>query len=235
MGGRRSGPMMGRDVSIRRFPLPAVLPLGHPGPDQMNRDAGDVRLHRSPEHGPGWATGLAQRGAAAGVLTTVSSDNVMLFPQDLPVEPELPPNASQHEDTKIRQEEEGEVQHPKDEVRCGGAVRLPRPSSRADSLLPVNKATHLPERNRFARNLPRILPGVSPCSTFQPVQRVLVPEGHVHGEGGGGCCWGAGLSGSGWNSMATAAAPDTTPRCSNWDVTESPQDTRLVCTAIRWS
>lgn len=89
----------------------------------------------------------------AGVLTTVSSDNVMLFPQDLPVEPELPPNASQREDTKIRQEEEGEVQHPKDEVRCGGAVRLPGPSSCADSLLPVNRAVHLPEQSRLARNL----------------------------------------------------------------------------------
>lgn len=63
----------------------------------------------------------------AGVPTTVSSDNVTLSPQDLPVEPELPPNVSQHEDTKMKQEEEGEIQHPKDKVR-GGAVHLPGPA-----------------------------------------------------------------------------------------------------------
>ena len=97
----------------------------------------------------------------AGVLTTVSSDNVTLSPQNLPVEPELPPDASQHEDTKMKQEEEGEGQHPKDKVRGGAAVRLPGPSSCADSLLPLNKATHFPEQNGFKRDLSHIAWSVS--------------------------------------------------------------------------
>ena len=61
----------------------------------------------------------------AGFLTTVSmetSDTLMLFAQDLPAEPESPPNASQHEDTEIKQEEEGEVQHPEDEVGRGAKL-----------------------------------------------------------------------------------------------------------------
>ncbi|XP_044780525.1 T-complex protein 10A homolog 1 [Bubalus bubalis] len=45
---------------------------------------------------------------------TCSSPSISEEPQDLPVEPELPPDASQHEDTKMKQEEEGEGQHPKD-------------------------------------------------------------------------------------------------------------------------
>ncbi|XP_010841999.1 PREDICTED: uncharacterized protein LOC104991276 [Bison bison bison] len=43
--------------------------------------------------------------------------------EDLPVEPELPPNVSQHEDTKMKQEEEGEIQHPKDKTHSAGAGR----------------------------------------------------------------------------------------------------------------
>ncbi|XP_059745972.1 centromere protein J isoform X3 [Bos taurus] len=43
--------------------------------------------------------------------------------EDLPVEPELPPNVSQHEDTKMKQEEEGEIQHPKAKTHSAGAGR----------------------------------------------------------------------------------------------------------------
>lgn len=100
----------------------------------------------------------------AGVLTTVSmetSDTLMLFAQDPPVEPESPPNASQHEDTEIKQEEEGGVQHPEDKVGGGTAAHLPRPSSWADSLFPVSKATCFPEENRFKHNLSCITWSVS--------------------------------------------------------------------------
>ncbi|MXQ92556.1 hypothetical protein E5288_WYG005698 [Bos mutus] len=54
---------------------------------------------------------------------TCSSPSVSEEPQDLPVEPELPPNVSQHEDTKMKQEEEGEIQHPKDKTHSAGAGR----------------------------------------------------------------------------------------------------------------
>ena len=87
-----------------------------------------------------------------------------------------------------------------------------------------------------------VLPGVSPCSTLQPLRRVSVPEGHVHVEGRGRCCWGAGLSGSGWDSKATAAAPDV-PRepqylvNTHWCPNDCPDpnsaDSVLACGKLR--
>ncbi|ELR47937.1 hypothetical protein M91_02325, partial [Bos mutus] len=91
------------------------------------------------------------------------SYNVTLSPQDLPVEPELPPNVSQHEDTKMKQEEEGEIQHPKDK----GEQALSN-SCKMDTF---SKGTE----------------------------------------------------------KDVCADKTITPRRSNWDVKESPQDTRLVC------
>ncbi|KAI4539068.1 hypothetical protein MJG53_009180 [Ovis ammon polii x Ovis aries] len=68
---------------------------------------GDKALSRSLQDGHAKPPGREQ---ASEEKPALSEDG-----KDLPVEPELPPNASQREDTKIRQEEEGEVQHPKDE------------------------------------------------------------------------------------------------------------------------
>ncbi|KAI4567603.1 hypothetical protein MJT46_008816 [Ovis ammon polii x Ovis aries] len=93
--------------SGRRSPAPAALAVAPQ----------DHRAQANPD------TSSSPSGSNAGRLparvpmdeTTCSSLSISEELQDLPVKPELPPNASQREDTKIRQEEEGEVQHPKDE------------------------------------------------------------------------------------------------------------------------
>ncbi|XP_042109649.1 T-complex protein 10A homolog 1 [Ovis aries] len=101
--------------SGRRSPAPAALAVAPQ----------DHRAQANPD------TSSSPSGSNAGRLparvpmdeTTCSSLSISEELQDLPVEPELPPNASQREDTKIRQEEEGEVQHPKDETHSAGAGR----------------------------------------------------------------------------------------------------------------
>nr|XP_020741617.1 T-complex protein 10A homolog 2-like isoform X2 [Odocoileus virginianus texanus]XP_020741618.1 T-complex protein 10A homolog 2-like isoform X2 [Odocoileus virginianus texanus] len=99
--------------SGRRSPAPAALevaPQDHRAKDNPDtrslpsgRDAGRPRA-RTPMDEP-----------------MCPSPGISEEPQDLPVEPESPPHASQHEDTEIKQEEEGEVQHPEDKTHSAGA------------------------------------------------------------------------------------------------------------------
>ncbi|XP_040094696.1 centromere protein J-like [Oryx dammah] len=101
--------------SGRRSPAPAALAVAPQ--DHRAQDNPDTRS-------------LPSRSDAGRLPTQVPTDepacsslSISKEPQGLPVEPDLPPNASQHEDTKIRQEEEGEVQHPKDETHSAGTER----------------------------------------------------------------------------------------------------------------
>ncbi|KAF4024729.1 hypothetical protein G4228_016580 [Cervus hanglu yarkandensis] len=99
--------------SGRRSPAPAALAVA----PQDHRAKDDPDTRSSP-------SGSDAGRPPARIPTdepTCSSPAISEEPQDLPVEPESPPNASQHEDTEIKQEEEGGVQHPKDKTHSAGA------------------------------------------------------------------------------------------------------------------
>ncbi|KAM9679254.1 T-complex protein 10A homolog 2-like isoform 1-T1 [Dama dama] len=95
--------------SGRRSPAPAALAVA----PQDHRAKDDPDTHSSP-------SGSEAGRPPARIPTdepTCSSPAISEESQDLPIEPASPPNASQHEDTEIKQEEEGGVQHPEDKER----------------------------------------------------------------------------------------------------------------------
>ncbi|CAN0501325.1 unnamed protein product [Rangifer tarandus platyrhynchus] len=99
--------------SGRRSPAPAALAVAPQ--DHRAKDDPDTRSS------PSGRDADRPRARTPTDEPTCPSPGICEEPQDLPVEPESPPHASQHEDTEIKQEEEGEVQHPED--KGGQALR----------------------------------------------------------------------------------------------------------------